>query len=132
MSESPRTAPLSAPATTWFAPPGLGAPELSRPKPERLEQGNPLRETWSAVAAPTGGATQLSSGLWRCEPGRWRIEFGVAQQEVFTVLSGRCRVHDTQGAYREVGPGESLHIPAGFRGSFEVLETVTKSWVILD
>ncbi|MDD0810588.1 cupin domain-containing protein [Curvibacter sp. RS43] len=126
------TSAPTGPATTWFAPPGLGEPELSWPKPERLEQGCPLRETWSAVAAPTGAAKQLSSGLWRCEPGRWRIEFGETQQEVFTVLSGRCRVHDAHGGFREVGPGESLHIPAGFRGSFEVLETVTKSWVILD
>ena len=48
------------------------------------------------------------------------------------MLSGRCRVHDQNGAWREAGPGDSLHIPAGFRGAFEVLETVTKAWVILD
>lgn len=109
----------------------VDTPEIDHPKPERRVQGNPLRETWNRVdeALPAG---RVYCGVWRCEPGRWRIEFGAAQQEVFTVLSGRCRVHDTQGAYREVGPGESLHIPAGFRGSFEVLETVTKSWVILD
>ncbi|WP_273421949.1 cupin domain-containing protein [Curvibacter lanceolatus] len=118
--------------TTGYTLESAGAPELSRPRPERLEVGNPLRETWTAVTAPVGQATALSSGLWRCEPGRWRIEFGPAQQEVFTVLSGRCRVHDQNGAWREAGPGDSLHIPAGFRGAFEVLETVTKAWVILD
>lgn len=48
------------------------------------------------------------------------------------MLSGRCRVHDSHGGWREAGPGDSLHIPAGFQGAFEVLETVTKSWVILD
>ncbi|RUP28677.1 MAG: DUF861 domain-containing protein [Curvibacter sp.] len=118
--------------TTGYRLESGGAPELSRPRPERLEAGNPLRETWTAVTTPVGQASTLSSGIWRCEPGRWRIEFGPAQQEVFTVLSGRCRVHDRQGGWREAGPGDSLHIPAGFLGAFEVLETVTKSWVILD
>ena len=123
---------LSPLQTTGYMLESAGAPELSRPRPERLEEGNPLRETWTAVNAPVGQASALSSGLWRCEPGRWRIEFGAHQQEVFTVLSGRCRVHDRLGTWREAGPGDSLHIPAGFQGAFEVLETVTKAWVILD
>ena len=118
--------------TTGYRLETAGTPELSRPRPERLEQGNPLRETWTAVTTSVGQASTLSSGIWRCEPGRWRIEFGPAQQEVFTVLSGRCRVHDLHGGWREAGPGDSLHIPAGFLGAFEVLETVTKAWVILD
>lgn len=118
--------------TTGYRLETAGIPELSRPRPERLEQGNPLRETWTAVTTSVGQAGTLSSGIWRCEPGRWRIEFGPAQQEVFTVLSGRCRVHDRHGGWREAGPGDSLHIPAGFLGAFEVLETVTKAWVILD
>lgn len=124
--------PLSPVQTTGYTLESVGAPELSHPRPERLEVGKPLRETWTAVTAPVGQASALSSGLWRCEPGRWRIEFGAHQQEVFTVLSGRCRVHDRLGGWREAGPGDSLHIPVGFQGAFEVLETVTKAWVILD
>ncbi len=118
--------------TTAFGLPLLGTPEVSWPRPERLEVGNPKRETWSAVDASLGGATRLSSGVWRCEPGRWRIAFGPAQQEIFTVLSGRCRVHDAQGGWREVVAGGCLHIPAGFQGAFEVLETVVKSYVIVE
>lgn len=120
------------PRTTRYSGAPEGAAELSWPKPERLLQGNPKRETWNAVDQPLAGAARLSSGIWRCEPGHWRIAFGATQQEVFTVLSGRCRLHDDQGGCHEIGPGQVLHIPAGFTGSFEVLETMTKSYVIVE
>ncbi len=122
---------MSLPATTLVAP-SSGDAAVSFPKPERRVDGNPRRETWEAVAAPLAGAGEITSGVWRCEPGRWRIAFGPAQQEIFTVLSGRCRVHSDAGGFQEIGPGEALHIPAGFRGEFEVIEAVTKTYVTVD
>jgi len=67
-----------------------GAPEVDHPRPERLLAGNPRRETWNMVDAPVGG--RLYCGIWRCEVGQWRIEFGAAEHEMFTVLEGRVRV----------------------------------------
>jgi uncharacterized cupin superfamily protein len=109
-----------------------GIPQPSHPKPERLVLGNPLRNTWNALDAPVNAAQNLSTGVWHCEPGMWRIEFGPNQQEVFTVLTGRCRLHDAQDQYTEAGPGQALHIPAGFVGAFEVLEAMSKVYVILE
>ena len=115
-----------------FGLPVSGAAELSHPKPERLLQGNPLRETWNALDAPLAGAQTLSTGVWRCEPGHWRIAFGPTEREMFTVVQGRCRIHREGGGFEEAGPGQALHIPPGFTGSFEVLETVTKVYVIVE
>lgn len=112
--------------------PMAGEPDVSHPRPERLIAGNPRRETWNLLDAPLAGAQQLSTGIWRCEPGHWRIVFGPTEREVFTVLDGRCRVHSDAGGCQEAGAGEALHIPPGFTGSFEVLETVTKVYVIVD
>jgi uncharacterized protein len=106
-------------------------PNIDFPKPERLLVGNPKRETWSAVDAPAN-ATNFSTGVWRCEPGKWRIEFSATKHEVFTVHSGRCRVHDDDGTYEEVIAGESLHIPPNFKGTFEVLDTIAKTYVIVE
>lgn len=105
------------------------SPDLDRPRPERLIEGNPLRETWSSVDSdlPAG---RVYCGVWRCEPGRWRIAMGETERELFTVLIGRCRVHDVQGGYEEVCPGEALYIPPGFAGEFEVLEHLTKTYMI--
>jgi uncharacterized protein len=75
---------------------------------------------------------QFDTGIWRCEPGKWKIAFSATKHEVFTVHTGRCRVHDDNGHCEEVGPGESLHIPQNFTGAFEVVETVTKTYVIVE
>lgn len=121
-----------SPGITRVSDATSGPPEPSHPKPQRLVSGNPLRQTWNALDAPVNAAKSMSTGIWQCEPGMWRIDFGPNQQEVFTVLSGRCRLHDAQGQFTEAGPGQALHIPAGFVGAFEVLETMTKCYVILE
>lgn len=109
----------------------IGDPAIDHPRPERLIAGNPMRETWNLVdqTLPAGKAF---CGIWRCAPGHWRIAMGATERELFTVLSGRCRVHDALGGYEEVGTGEALYIPPGFEGSFEVLEAVTKSYMICE
>lgn len=115
-----------------FGLPVSGEAELSHPKPERLITGNPQRETWNAIESPLGAAKNLYSGVWRSEVGHWRIAMGPTEQEVFTVLEGRCRVHSDAGGFQEAGPGQAIHIPAGFTGSFEVLEKLTKTYVICE
>jgi uncharacterized protein len=107
-----------------------GAPESDHPRPERLITGNPRRDTWNVVDAEVGPG-RLYCGIWRSEPGHWRIQMAVGEQELFTVLSGRCRVHAEDGSFQEAGPGDAIVIPTGFTGSFEVLETLTKTYAIV-
>lgn len=106
--------------------------ELSHPEPERLLSGNPQRATFNRVDCPLGQARASYAGVWTSEVGHWKIAMGNTEQEVFTVLSGRCRVHDVEGGFHEVGPGQALFIPPGFVGSFEVLEPLTKTYVICE
>lgn len=108
-----------------------GSPVIDHPRPERLVRGNPMRQTWNLVQAkqPAG---DLYCGLWTCEPGRWRIAMGPHEHELFTVVAGLCRVHDAQGGHEEIKPGEGLYIPPGFEGEFEVLEALTKTYLIVE
>ena len=108
-----------------------GSPDIDHPRPERLTRGNPLRETWNLIDASLP-AERVFCGVWRCEPGRWRIAMGPTERELFTVLEGRCRVHDALGGFEEAGPGEGIHIPPGFEGEFEVLEQLTKTYMICE
>jgi hypothetical protein len=39
-------------------------------------------------------------------------------------------VHDAQAGFAEAGPGEGIYIPPGFAGQFEVLEHLTKTYMI--
>ena len=108
-----------------------GPADIDHPRAERLVRGNPKRETWNLVEADLA-AGKVFTGVWRCEPGRWRIAMGPSERELFTVLRGRCRVHDALGGFEEVGPGEGLYIPPGFEGEFEVLEHLTKTYMIVE
>jgi uncharacterized cupin superfamily protein len=107
-----------------------GTPDSDHPAAERLIAGNPRRDTWNALDIAVGGS-RLCCGVWRSEPGHWRIQMAADEHELFTVLQGRCRVHQEDGTFQEAGPGEAIIIPAGFRGSFEVLEAVTKTYAIV-
>lgn len=125
------TTPSPHPLTRIGLPPS-GEAEPSYPAEDRRITGQPLRETWSQVDTPLHGAQRFYSGLWRSQVGHWRIAMGPTEQEVFTVLEGRCRVHSDAGGFQEAGAGQAIHIPAGFTGSFEVLEPLSKVYVIVE
>lgn len=93
-----------------------GSPETDRPRPERLIRVNPLRETWNLIdeALPAG---QVFCGVWRCEPGRWRIAMGPTERELFTVVDGRCRVHDAQGGHEEAALATASTSPPASKAS---------------
>lgn len=105
------------------------APVEDRPAASRAIGTPPLRLTSERYSAEDGA---LSVGDWECEPGAWRIAFHPGRHEFFQVLAGRLRIVDTAGNAREFGPGEAGIIPAGFIGTFEVIERVTKRYVMLD
>ena len=103
-------------------------PEIDFPREERREIGAPERRTWVLYeSAPAG----LVAGIWECEVGRWRVQMDPTEHEYMVVLQGRARLHAQDGTFTEVGPGEAIVIPAGFAGSFEVLERLRKHFVIV-
>jgi uncharacterized cupin superfamily protein len=103
------------------------APEYDRPRPDRLEKGNPLRTTLNHYAS-----NGVNAGVWACETGAWRIAFAPGKDEFFHVLEGRIQITDAEGQAKQFGPGDAGVIPAEFTGVFEVLEPVRKHYVIID
>ena len=116
------------PSVIHFADPAPAAVE-DRPDAGRAIGVPPCRLTAERYAAEDGA---LSIGVWSCEPGACRIAFHPGRHEFFQVISGRLRIVDTKGVAREFGPGDAGIIPAGFTGTFEVLERVSKRYVMLD
>jgi uncharacterized cupin superfamily protein len=104
-------------------------PSHDRPRPDRLVRGNPQRTTWEYFLSASG---DLSAGIWACEPGAWNIAFALGKDEFFCVIEGRLRITDSDGNAAEFGPGDACVIPSGFTGSFEVLESVRKHYVLMD
>lgn len=104
-------------------------PVEDRPAASRAIGPAPLRTTYERYNADNGA---LSMGDWECEPGAWRIAFHKQRHEFFQVVKGRLRIMDGAGNAWEFGPGDAGVIPAGFIGTFQVLERVSKRYVMID
>lgn len=98
------------------------------PRPERLVKGNPRRQTESIYEHPN-----MECGIWHCEVGAWNIEFAENKQEFFQVIEGIVRIHDQKTqSYIEIQAGDAGIIPPRFIGTFEVIQTVKKYFVIVE
>lgn len=101
---------------------------IDYPRPDRLVQGNPKRETSSVYQHPN-----MDCGIWQCEVGAWNIVFADNKQEFFTVIEGVVRIHDqASSTYIEVTAGEAGIIPPSFVGTFEVVKAVKKYYVVVE
>jgi uncharacterized cupin superfamily protein len=75
----------------------------------------------------------MGCGIWQCEVGAWNIQFADNKQEFFQVIEGVVRIHDVKtDSYIEVSAGQAGIIPPAFVGTFEVIETVKKYFVIVE
>lgn len=101
---------------------------IDYPRPDRLVQGNPKRSTQSLYEHPN-----MNCGIWSCEIGAWNIVFSDTKQEFFNIIEGVVHLHHTAtNTFIKIQAGEAGIIPPGFIGTFEVIETVKKYFVVVD
>jgi uncharacterized protein len=98
-------------------------PETSRPAADRLISGDPVFTTWN-IEDRDG----LFAGLWQATPGHWRVSY--TEWEYCVIRSGRSVLHPDGAAPVPLGPGDSFLLRPGFTGSWEVIETTLKDYVI--
>jgi uncharacterized cupin superfamily protein len=98
-------------------------PEEGAPAPDRLISGNPKFRTWN-VEERDG----LYAGVWEATPGKWRIEYD--EWEFCHILSGVSVIAEEGGETRTVKVGDSFVLRPGFKGSWEVVETTRKEYVV--
>jgi uncharacterized cupin superfamily protein len=99
-------------------------PEIGAPAPDRLISGDPQFRTWNIEDAEGG----LYSGIWEATPGKWRIVYD--EWEYFSILSGYSIVTEEGGKAHHLRAGDRMVLRPGFNGSWEVVETTRKDYVI--
>ncbi len=99
------------------------APEISRPAPEKRIAGDPVHSTWNIE--DKGG---LYCGLWQSTPGKWAVSY--AEWEYVYIHEGHSILTDATGEATHLRAGDSLIIRPGFVGTWEVVETTLKDYVI--
>ncbi|MGZ2473031.1 cupin domain-containing protein [Sinorhizobium medicae] len=97
--------------------------EVGAPAPDRLISGNPEFRTWNLE-----GAGNLYAGIWEATPGKWRIVYD--EWEYFHILFGHSIVTEEDGEPLHLKAGDSLVLRPGFKGTWEVVETSRKDYVI--
>jgi uncharacterized cupin superfamily protein len=102
----------------------VGEPDIEHPAADRIIAGDPEHRTW-LVEERDG----LFAGVWESTPGTWRVAY--EEWEYFRILSGRSIVTGDDGTMLDLCPGDSAVIRPGFRGTWQVVETTRKDFVIL-
>jgi hypothetical protein len=95
--------------------------------PERLVQGNPQLTVWPHYSDASG---QFSVGEWQGEVGAWRVQY--TEEEFCQILEGVSTITADDGAVLTVRAGDRFVIPAGFTGTWQVLERTRKTYVIYE
>ncbi|POD91501.1 cupin domain-containing protein [Pectobacterium odoriferum] len=100
--------------------------QVSSPQPTDLLKGMPEFRLWEIENAGKG----VSAGIWESTPGKWR--FANTHWEYFRVLFGVSVITDDDGSTWVVRTGDSLVLRPGFQGTWEVIETTRKEYVVCE
>jgi uncharacterized protein len=94
---------------------------------EKLISGNPKQSLWMHYTDPS---KQFFVGIWRSEPGKWKISY--TEEEYCHMQEGVSIITDNEGKATTIKAGDEFVVPKGFVGTWEVVETSTKRFVIYE
>lgn len=98
-------------------------PETERPDAEKVLSGDPVHTTWNRE-----DRDGLYCGMWQSTPGKWTISY--AEWEYVYIHAGHSILTDETGTATHLKAGDRFIIRPGFKGTWEVIETTLKDYVI--
>ncbi len=98
-------------------------PQHYRPEAERILEGDPAQSLTNLFSSADG---RFHSGIWECKPGKWRVVF--SESEFVHLLAGVMVVAGDDGSEQTFRAGDAFVCPAGFTGTWHVLETARKHY----
>ena len=101
--------------------------ESSTPAADRLLAGSPRQTVSNYFSDMT---QQFHCGVWSSSIGKWRIRY--SESEFCCLTRGRVVLENSAGQRWEFGAGEGFVVPAGFEGSWEVVQECTKFYAIFE
>jgi uncharacterized cupin superfamily protein len=101
--------------------------EHYRPAAEKVLKGDPKQSVRNHYGSPCG---QFNAGIWEGAVGQWTVSY--SEHEYCEILQGVSVLRDQDGNAKTVRAGDRFVIPAGFEGTWEVLEACRKVYVIFE
>jgi len=94
---------------------------------EKLISGNPEQNAWTQYTDP---GEKYFAGIWCSDIGKWKISY--TEEEYCEILEGKSVITDSAGNAVTVTAGYRFVIPAGFEGTWEVVDRCKKIFVIYE
>ena len=101
--------------------------ESANPSPENILAGIPRARVSNQYAEPT---QQFFCGIWTSTMGKWRVRY--TENELCVMTGGKVVIASETGERASFGPGDAFVIPAGFVGTWEVIEDCSKIYAIFE
>jgi len=95
--------------------------------PGRALAGDPRPVAWNAFTSSDG---RTFAGTWESGPGKWRVQY--TEDEYCEILSGESELAHEDGRRWRLRAGDRFLIPSGFAGTWEVLATTRKIYVVVE
>ncbi|MBV8341967.1 MAG: DUF861 domain-containing protein [Gammaproteobacteria bacterium] len=102
-------------------------PEVSEPPAERLLAGAPELEVRNYFSDAT---QQFFAGRWSATRGKWRVRY--TENELCVMTAGRVIIESESGERFGFRAGDAFVVPAGFNGTWEVIEDCAKIYAIFE
>lgn len=102
-------------------------PEQTAPAADRLLEGTPTQSISNYFADAT---SQFFAGRWASTRGKWRVRY--SENEFCHMTHGKVRITGADGRVHQFGAGDSFVVPAGFEGTWEVVEDCVKLYAIFE
>lgn len=100
------------------------APEADAPPEERIVAGAPTNRTWNFEDDGAG----IYAGIWESSPGEWRVEY--AEWEFCHIVAGLSILTEDGRPPVTLKAGDGFVLRPGFRGTWKVVETTRKHYVV--
>jgi uncharacterized protein len=117
---------MSRPAIHKFDLSAVAVQESLLPA-DKLISGNPKQRIWNHYSDASG---KFFAGLWQSEVGKWKIAY--TEEEYCQILEGTSIITDNEGHAVTVSAGDSLVVPRGFIGTWEVVNPTRKIYVVYE
>ena len=94
---------------------------------DRLISGNPVTRVANYFTDTT---QQFFAGRWSATRGKWRVRY--TENELCVMTMGRVLIESESGERYTFAQGDAFVMPAGFVGTWEVLEDCSKIYAIFE
>jgi uncharacterized cupin superfamily protein len=100
-------------------------PQVSEPAADRRVAGQPVMRVANYFSDST---QQFFAGRWSATRGKWRVRY--TENELCVMTAGKVVIESESG--QRNGFGDAFVVPAGFAGTWEVLEDCSKIYAIFE